>query len=478
MSDAVLSTGIPSFDLILGGGIPSRQSIIVSGSPGTGKTVLCSQIAFAQAERGIPVIIATVTSEPHDKLVSDLQDFRFLNRARIGEEVFFLSTYPWLKKGAKEAKDLILSTVRERGARLLFMDGIRSLRELWQDESKLREFLYELAVGLSASECIGLFTSEYPLHRLLDFPEATTLDGIISLSTREVGPRRIRRIEVAKLRGRAHLNGEHLMQISQDGIRVTPRLESCVHADMDYLPSGERAVFDLPQLDAMLGGGLPYRSTTLIAGSMGVGKTLLALHFAAAGARRGEPVHFLSFLEPRDKLLARARGIGLELSPLVERGLLQIEYRPPLDIEADQLVAETLGRLTETKARRLVIDSINDLEHTLVDEKRLRELLAAFIIELRRLGTTALFVKEVPKLASLELDFSDTPTSMVAENLLFLRHVELRSRLHRLISVLKMRDSGYDGSLREFAISPEGLRILDPIPTTGGLLTGTPIALT
>lgn len=478
MSDSVLSTGIPSFDLILGGGIPVRQSIIVSGSPGTGKTVLCSQIAFAQAERGTPVIIATVTSEPHDKLVADLQNFRFLNRARIGEEVFFLSIYPWLKKGAKEAKELILSTVRDRGARLLFMDGIRSLRELWQDEAKLREFLYELTVSLAALDCIGLFTTEYPLPRLLEFPEATTLDGIISMSIRQSGSRRVRRVEVAKLRGRAHLNGEHVMRMSANGIDVTPRLEAWVSADIDCRPSFERAGFGLPQLEAMLGGGVPLGSTTLIAGSMGVGKTLLALHFAAAGAQRGEKVHFLTFLEPRDKLIARARNVGLDLAPLVERGLLQIAYCPPLDTEADLLIEQTLDQLARSGASRLVIDSINDLEHTLMDQPRLRDLLAAFIIELRRLGITSLFVKEVPKLAGTELDFSDTPTSMVAENLLFLRHVELRSRLHRIISVLKMRDSGYDGSLREFEISSEGLRILHPIPNAGGLLTGNPYALT
>src|SRR6187401_3302685 len=71
----LFETGIQSFDRLLGGGIPRRQTLIVAGNPGCGKTILCSQVAFQAAARGLPVVLATVTSEPHDKLVEALSGF-------------------------------------------------------------------------------------------------------------------------------------------------------------------------------------------------------------------------------------------------------------------------------------------------------------------------------------------------------------------------------------------------------------------
>jgi predicted ATP-dependent serine protease len=53
-------------DLLLGGGIPRRQTLMVTGSPGCGKTIVVSQIAFLAAARGVPVVYSTVTSEPND----------------------------------------------------------------------------------------------------------------------------------------------------------------------------------------------------------------------------------------------------------------------------------------------------------------------------------------------------------------------------------------------------------------------------
>src|SRR5690349_14066644 len=100
----IISTGVPSLDLLLGGGIPLRQAVIVTGDPGTGKTILCSQIAFAQAAQGQRVVLATVASESQDKLIEELSGFDFFSPQRISNEIFVVSAYPWLQKGPKEAK--------------------------------------------------------------------------------------------------------------------------------------------------------------------------------------------------------------------------------------------------------------------------------------------------------------------------------------------------------------------------------------
>jgi circadian clock protein KaiC len=469
----IVNTGIPQLDLLLGGGIPGRHLLIVTGDPGTGKTVLCSQIAFAQAARGRSVAIATLASEAQDKLLAELRGMSFFEPERIGNELFLVSAYPWVQKGPKEARELLLRTVKERRAKLLFIDGLRSLRDLWQSEAKVRDFFYELNVGLAQHDAVGLLTTEYPLHKLMDYPEATTVDGIVALSARRFGGRMVRRIQVAKLRGRAHLSGEHVMHIGSDGISIVPRIEETTTPDPSFVPTSTRAEFGLPELDRLLDGGLPELSTTLLAGSTGVGKTLLGTYFVATGARRKQPSMLISYSEPVTRLLSRAKGISLDVAPLIREGLLHVEYRATANAEADDLVQEILDKTSQLGIKRLVVDGIGEIEQGTLEKERVRNVLSSLIIQLRDRGVTAVFIKEVPKIAGPELDFSDTPISVTAENLLFFRHVELRGRLRRIVSVLKMRESGYDPHLREFEISPQGVRVLGPIENAEGLLMGT-----
>lgn len=470
-SREVVSTGIPSLDVVLGGGLPRRQSLVVTGNPGTGKTILCSQMAFAQARAGRRTVVATITSEPNDKLIEGLKDFDFFDDARVGEEVFLVSAYPWLKKGAKEARDLLLSLVQGRKADTLYVDGLRALRDLWQDEARLREFMYDMTVGLAAAGCSGVFSTEYPLDRLISLPEATTVDGIVCLSVEARGARRVRRLEVVKLRGRHHLTGEHPFRIEREGVRVFPRLETHVTPDPDYAPTEGRAAFGLPQLDALIRGGLPRESSTLIIGSTGIGKTLLSLHFAAEGARIGEPCLYVTFFETRESLVGRAAQVSLDLRPALASGGLVIDYRPPLDLEADVLADEVLTKLAAMNASRLVIDGAGEVERALGDPGRSREFLTALMISLRQRRVTSIQTKELTKLSG-EVDLEDTPVSLIAENLLFARHVEMRGELRRILSILKMRASGFDPALREFEVGEAGLRVLAPLRGGVGVFTG------
>lgn len=468
----IVSAGIPTLDRMLGGGLPHRSVTVITGEPGSGKTILCSQIAFAHAARGRRVVIATVASESTDKLVNDLRGFRFFDEKRVGQEIFLLSLYPWVKKSGKEAREVLLKTMRERDARTLVIDGLRALRDLWQDEARLRDFLYELNVGLAQIGAIGLITTEYPLNQLMGYPEATTVDGILSLSTRRANGCASRRAQVVKLRGRAHLSGEHVMHIESGGIRLVPRLEEITAARADLPPSVARKTFGLRELDTILGGGLPEATTTLLAGTTGIGKSLVALRFAEKGADEGDGAVFVTYSEPPDRLVARSRATGLDVEAPVKSGKLKIVYRAPLEVEGDDLVEEILAEVERLGAKRLVVDGIGELEHRIGDTHRARSLFNALIVQLRNAGVTTIFIKEIPKITGADLDFVDAPIAVAAENLVFARHVELRGRLHRIISVLKMRDSAHDEYLREFTISREGIRVLEPMDSAEGLLAG------
>jgi circadian clock protein KaiC len=470
----LVETGVPGFDVLLGGGIPCRQALAIVGNPGSGKTVLASQIAFTQARKGHCVVMGTLTSEPHLKLIDDLRGFAYFDEGKIGSHIFLHSAYSALKKGPKELKDMLLGSVREHKASVLCLDGLRAIRELWRDEAKLREFLYELGVGLASSNCIAVYTSEYPIEKLMDLPEATTVDGIVSLSVRPFGAQRLRRAEIVKLRGRNHLRGEHSMRIDDSGINMIPRLENLDLGEERKTKFDEdiRPAFGLAELDKLLHGGLPRASTTTILGATGVGKTLLALNFCAAGAKAGERTMFFSFNEHADHLIRRARLIGLDIENLVRTGKLVLRHELPIELDVDDWAATLLKELRDLKADRLVVDSLGDLLHAVVDQNRSNNFLVALVEQLRTLGITTVFTKEIPKVAVAELDFSEAPMPVAGENLLLLRHVELAGKIHRVMSTLKMRSSPHDWHVREFVIDGGGFRVLEPVESVDGLLLG------
>ncbi len=140
-------------------------------------------------------------------------------------------------------------------------------------------------------------------------------------------------------------------------------------------------------LDEVTGGGLPKGRTTLVCGSAGCGKTLLAMEFLVHGALQyGEPGVCMEFEEATEKLAANVGSLGLDLRKLAKQKKLLVDH---VRIERNE-VEETgeynleglfirLGHAVDTiKAKRVVLDSIESLFAGLSDAAILRA-------ELRRL---------------------------------------------------------------------------------------------
>jgi circadian clock protein KaiC len=88
-----------------------------------------------------------------------------------------------------------------------------------------------------------------------------------------------RRLRVVKFRGVKFRGGFHDYIIRRGGLVVFPRLVASEHRTappMEKLPSG------LPELDALLGGGIERGTSTLLVGAAGTGKSSLAVQFAAS----------------------------------------------------------------------------------------------------------------------------------------------------------------------------------------------------
>jgi circadian clock protein KaiC len=421
ISDAqLLSTGVAELDRILGGGIPARQILLVAGHPGSGKTILAGQIAFASAARGDPVVLATAASEPHSKLIESLHGFGFFQRELLGREIVLLSVYPWLRKGVRETREMLLSSVRERRARVLVVDGLRSLQDAWRDESTLREFLAEVGVGLASSDCTGVLTLECAPDRILETAEAATVDGVIALHSIRSAMRRLRRIEVVKVRGRQHLPGEHVARLDESGFRIAVRLDALEPPEQPAVRREGRAAFGVAGLDAWLGGGLPGGGATLIAGDAGGGKTLLGAAFARAGAAGGERTLMVSLEEDKESLLSRARPVGLDLSP---GDALSLWSPAPVALEPDEIAHQLLQRAAALNARRVVVDGVDMLEI---------QFHQALVRQIRGEGRDVLFTSHLAAASA-------SPLWRAVDNLLELRIERRDGQVQRELWAVKVR---------------------------------------
>jgi len=103
---------------------------------------------------------------------------------------------------------------------------------------------------------------------------------------------------------------------------------------------------------------------------------------------------------------------------------------------------------------------------------RMGNFLTTLMNEMRVLGVTTLYTLQVPDIMGPSIRTPIGDLSSLAENLILLRFVELRSRLYRLVSVLKVRDSQFDPVLHEYATSSQGLVIDATSETAERIVTG------
>ncbi|QRN98169.1 AAA family ATPase [Archangium violaceum] len=465
-------TGSAGLDTILHGGWLHGGTYMVTGAPGTGKTILGNQFCFSHVLAGGHAVFVTLLSESHERMMTHLRGMRFFRREVIGQSLHYVSGYATLKaEGLDGLARLLYRAVREHQATVLVVDGLLAARESADTELAFREFLHALGVHNALTGCTTLVLT----HRQEDpaDPQFAMVDGVLSLELQPVGLKAVRALEVMKLRGGPHLTGRHTFEINEHGFSVHPRVEALYHRQPEEAPeSGHRLGFGLPWLDQMLAGGLRERSSTLLLGTPGSGKTLLGLHFLVDGAREQEPGLYFGFMETRSRLLAKAAAVGLEMQPWVGTDRLVVETRAPVETLPDALVHELLGLVERHRVRRLVIDGLEPLLQGTLAPQRMPGFLTALLNELRARGVTSLMTQQTHVLFEPRLAPNLEGAEGAVDNLVFLRYVELRSQLYRILSILKMRESDYESSLREFSISTQGIDVADTFESAESILTG------
>lgn len=474
-SPGPITTGVKGLDDILGGGLVAGGLYLIEGMAGAGKTILSSQVAFHRIKKGERVLYMTLIAESHSKLLAHLKPLSFYDERAISDQLLFVSGYHELMTaGLNGFLRVIATTLRSHRPALLVVDGFRSAREFSSTDLQLSQFIHELNALVTAANCTTLLLA--PLSGNEPRPEHTLVDGLIELNRISVGMRRSREVEVHKLRSRNHLLGKHFFKITDHGLVAFPRIES-METDPPGLPDLKtRSGFAVPGFDEMLGGGLVRGSTTTLLGPSGIGKTLLALKFMEAGVRKGEKCVYFGFYESPGRLLGKAESVGIDLNEAMADGRFIVQWHPAIEQAIDELADQLLNTVINVKASRLVIDGVEAFRDSALRSDRIGLFLNALTHRLREAGVTTLMTEELPLWAE-SIQSNPLRASAMTENIVLMRYVEAGARMQRLISVIKLRESAHDPSIRALTIDSSGLRVTDSFVGVSGLLSGQSVAV-
>jgi circadian clock protein KaiC len=456
MKGGRLPSGHEPLDTILEGGLPGNGITVIMGLPGTGKTILAEQYTFHNARPDRPAVYFSTLSEPLEKIVRFGQTLDFFDADAIGRSVFYedLST---VHDGLAGVGERVAWVLRDRHPGLIVIDSFKALRTLAGSDSEYRRFLHQLAGRLTAFPVASLWVGEYEPAEAATSPEFAVADAIVELTALPQGQRELRSLHVRKLRGSGFQAGQHAYRVTEQGLRLFPRLAD-VPPSGDYPIGEDRISTGVPELDVMLGGGLWPGASTMIAGPSGSGKTVLSLHFLHGGAERGERGIFATFQENPTQLSRMISGLGW---PPAHPGI-EVMYRSPVDIYIDEWVHDLLHATEAFQARRVVIDSLMDLQMASVDQTRFREFMYSLAQRFSRQGISLLITYETPGLLGAG-KLSGFPVSHLADNAILLGHFSGHAAMTRSLAIIKTRGSDHDPVARKFSIGADGITISDAI---------------
>ena len=468
---ARMTSGIAGLDTILNGGFLRGGIYIIQGPPGAGKTILGNQVCYDHVAAGGRALYVTLLAENHDRMLMHMGQMRFFHREEITRSIEYISAFRILEEeGLKGLLTLIRREIQGRKISVLILDGLVAAEHSAPSELEFKKFIHGLQTQAGVTDCTMFLLTSGGENSIS--PEHTMVDGLIELSDEQYGWRSVRDLSVRKFRGSAYLRGRHAFRITANGVEVYPRIESLL-SEPSRDPGGERrqVTTGSTTLDQMVGGGVTAGSTTLIVGPSGSGKNSLGLPFLSAASEAEPGLHF-GFFESNARLLVKSDCLGFGLRKLIKEGVVELMWQPPTEDLIDALAQQLLDSVRQRKVKRVVIDGLTGFQRLSTNPDRIPPFFTALVNELRGLGATTFATLEVSDLIGPIARAPVSELSTIADNLMLMRYVEMHSRLYRLASILKVRDSDFDPLLREFIIGRNGIVVGESFNNVEALLSG------
>jgi circadian clock protein KaiC len=224
-------------------------------------------------------------------------------------------------------------------------------------------------------------------------------------------------------------------------------------------------------LDEITAGGFPRGRPTLICGSAGAGKTLLAMQFLVCGAiEYNEPGVFMAFEETANELAQNVRSLGFDLEEMAAEKKLLVDYvrieRSEIDETGDYYLEGLFIRLSAAidsiGAKRVVLDTIENLFSGLQNEGILRAELRRLFRWLKDKGVTAVITAERGEGALTRHGLEE----YVSDCVILLDHRVTDQVSTRRFRIVKYRGTAHGTNEYPFLIDEGGFSIL-PVTSLG-----------
>jgi len=468
-----LSTGVSGLDTILQGGLLPGRSYLLRGGPGTGKTTLGMQFLMAGVRLGESVLFISLEESEKslrqnaETIGSDVKGIEFLDMSPDSDYFTQVQSYDIFSPSEVE-REPVANTITEVVSRLnpirVFLDPLTQLRYLSNDNFQFRKQVLSFLRFLTQKGATVVVTTEASAGSGDDDIQFMT-DGIINLGFNDQG----RSVAISKFRGSGFQGRSHTMTLDRGGVSVFPRLAPDSYGidfSFDVLSSG------LSELDSLLHGGIERGTVTFLSGPTGVGKTSLGCKFMQSAASRGERSVLFALEEEPGIMIERCEAIGIAAKAMIEAGTLNIIKIEPLKYSPDEF-AQIVRHEVETNHTRIVmIDSVSGYRLSMQGQDLVRHL-HSLTKYLQNMGVAVILAVETSQLTG-DFRVTDYDISYLADNLIFLRYLEIDGLLRKAIGVLKKRLTDFEKTLREFKITETGIVIGQPLANLRGILTGTP----
>lgn len=481
MLSPLLTTGISGLDDVLGGGLTPNRIYLVEGDPGSGKTTLSIQFLLEGIKRNEAVVYVTLSETKLELLAVAASHKWSLAGIHIVELIpseleldpdnqytMFQSTEFQLGETTKA----ILSEIDRVKPKRVVIDSLSELRLLAQNSLRYRRQILAMKQFFVGRECTVLLLDDNT-SELNDLHLQSIAHGVLSLEHFAVGyGAERRRLRVMKLRGQRYRSGLHDFNIATGGLEVFPRLIASEHTDSRPLQTLKGDVADL---DRLLGGGLEFGTSTLLVGPAGSGKSSVAISYARAAAEQGYRAALFTFDERIEVLLRRTDGLGIDLHPFLESGLLTIQQIDPAELspgEFAHIIRKAVdGEDGHPPAKLVMIDSLNGYLHAMPDERFLTSQLHEMLTYLGHKGViTCLLMAQHGMIGRME---SPIDTTYLADTVIMFRYFEADGNVRQAISVVKKRSGKHERTIRELKLDGR-IWVGQPLNDFHGVLTGTP----
>ena len=466
-----LSSGISGLDEILEGGLLPQRAYLVRGGPGAGKTTLGLEfLTAAQDEPTLFIALGETEAQVRanaDRLGFDTQAIAFLDLSPSSGFFTEVETYDIFSPAEVEREPTtqkIVEQVKQIRPRRVFIDAMTQFRYLSSDVFQFRKQVLSFLRFLLEQGATVMFASESSDTNPDDDLQFMS-DGVINLHHQGSD----RSLSVTKFRGSSFRSGAHTLRLLKTGMEVFPRLQPERH-DRDFVL--ETISSGVTELDSLLHGGIERGTVTVLTGPTGVGKTSLGIQFVKAAAVRGERSIVYTFEEQVGTLLQRAESIGMHVEDMVEKGRLSVVSIEPLHLSPDEFANLVRQEVEQKQVRIVMIDSIAGYQLSVRGDELITHI-HALCKYLQNMGITVILVNETESITG---DFRATEIgiSYLADNIVFLRYLEISGEMRKAIGVLKKRLSDFERTLRELDITADGIKVGQPLSQLRGLLTGIP----